>query len=108
LKVPVELKRWGGNHLRLPLVGPAYGIPRYSVTPLIFGAACPTTTPLVVDMPEAGNLISSCEQSECVEIASTKAPVTMIAFMMVIRQSEILKNEDPGSRIVVDVRSPSL
>jgi hypothetical protein len=38
----------GAFHLKSPTGGFAKGIPRYSLTSVLFFAACPVTTPLVV------------------------------------------------------------
>lgn len=39
LNDPFDVNRTGGIHLEDPVVEAAYGIPRYSVTPVLFAAA---------------------------------------------------------------------
>lgn len=72
-------------------------MPRYSVTPVLFAAACPTITPLVVDMPEEATAISllSTNGDACARSGSNNAPTARVTFMIAIGD---LKGQWEGAR----------
>jgi hypothetical protein len=60
-------------------------MPKYSVTPVLFAAACPTMTPLVVSMPdETAVSLTSTDGDACVRSGSSKAPTARETFMIMI------------------------
>ena len=81
----MDVNRCGGIHLWLPLVDAAYGMPRNSVTPVLFTAACPTMTPLVVDTLEAATAVSllSTNGDACVRSGSNNVPTARVTLMIV-------------------------
>lgn len=85
LNFVLDVNLCGGIHLSVPFVDAAYGMPKYSVTPVLFVAACPKMTPLVVSMPdETAVSLTSTDGDACVRSGSSNAPTARETFMIMM------------------------